>query len=80
MNHANTLTSVYFLSHLLGATQNYHEALDLYQRAIIRYDKVLGPRHPTIVACQQQGRYWLRKLIGANSDGIQTLPRFTMFI
>jgi hypothetical protein len=47
------LTSVYCLAHLLSAIHDHHKALDLYERAIIGYNKVLGPEHPTTIACQR---------------------------
>jgi hypothetical protein len=53
MDHPDTLTSVFCLAHLLSAMHDYHQALDLYNRAITGYNLALGPEHPTTIACQR---------------------------
>ena len=52
-DYPDTLASIYYLADLLSTTQRFREALDLYNRAVIGYRRVLSPEHPTTVACQR---------------------------
>jgi hypothetical protein len=49
--HPDTLVSVHFLASLYKNTRKYHDALPLYQRACVGYEKVLGLNHPATKAC-----------------------------
>jgi hypothetical protein len=53
MDSPDTLTSVHCLARLLSSVYDYDEALDLYDRAIIGCNRILGREHPTTIACQR---------------------------
>ncbi|KAH7111089.1 hypothetical protein B0J11DRAFT_543762 [Dendryphion nanum] len=49
--HPDTLTSVYCLAFLFHQQKQHQPALELYQRASIGLECVLGSQHPKTVAC-----------------------------
>ena len=49
MDHTFRLACVYGLADLLGATEDFDEALALYERVVTGCIRAIGPGHPTIV-------------------------------
>jgi hypothetical protein len=49
--HPDTLASVYCFAYLFYQRKRYDTASELYQRACDAYKRILGPQHPTTVAC-----------------------------
>jgi hypothetical protein len=61
-DHPDTLMSVYCLTHLLSVIYDHYEALNLYERAITGYNKVLGRDHPTTTACRRNMALLVEKM------------------
>ncbi|KXJ84996.1 P-loop containing nucleoside triphosphate hydrolase protein [Microdochium bolleyi] len=53
-DHPDTLTSVNCLASLYHKQNRLHEAGELYVNALNGFRKVLGPTHPTTLACEGQ--------------------------
>jgi hypothetical protein len=49
--HPDTLTGVYSLAYLYRRIKKYHDALPLYRRACVGFEKVLGLNHPRTKEC-----------------------------
>ncbi|PVH90978.1 TPR repeat-containing protein, partial [Periconia macrospinosa] len=64
--HPDTLTSIYCLAFLFHQQHRYEAASELYERASSGYQQVLGPEHPTTVACLKQYSSLMQEMMQHN--------------